>query len=107
MYSSLSENFPPFSSNLKLSSTILFSLEQSKICLLAKGYSKIFKSRKGDNFVEYCVTCPCGIHVGPTFDISHLVKFEVNIVKCQSVARKTQYMYKARVKPGNIYSAIV
>ena len=31
------ENFPPFSSNLKLSSANFFSLEESKICRLGKG----------------------------------------------------------------------
>ena len=30
--------FPPLSSNLKLSSTNFFSLEESKICRLGKGY---------------------------------------------------------------------
>ena len=36
------ENFPPFSSNLKLSSAKSFTLEESKICCLVKGYKLIF-----------------------------------------------------------------
>ena len=36
-FSTLSENFPPFLSNLKLSSAISQSLKESKICRLGKG----------------------------------------------------------------------
>ena len=37
MFSTLSEKFLPFSSNLKLSSANSFNLEESKICRLGKG----------------------------------------------------------------------
>ena len=37
MFSALSENFPPFSSNLKLLSVNSLSLEESKICHLGNG----------------------------------------------------------------------
>ena len=37
VFSTLLENFLPFSSNLKLSSANSFSLEESKICGLGKG----------------------------------------------------------------------
>ena len=33
------ENFPSFSSNLKLSSANSFNMEESKICCLGKGYT--------------------------------------------------------------------
>ena len=35
--STVLDNFPPFSSNLKLLSATSFSLEESKICCLGKG----------------------------------------------------------------------
>ena len=37
VFSTLLDNFLPFSSNLKLSSANSFSLEESKICHLGKG----------------------------------------------------------------------
>ena len=37
LFSTLLENFTPFSSNLKLSSANSFSLEESKICRFGKG----------------------------------------------------------------------
>ena len=37
MFSTLLDNFPPFSSNFELSSANSFSLEESNICFLVKG----------------------------------------------------------------------
>ena len=37
VFSTLLENYLPFSSNLKMSSANYFSLEESKICCLGKG----------------------------------------------------------------------
>ena len=39
VFSTLFENFQPFSFNLKLFSANSFSLEESKICCLEKGYT--------------------------------------------------------------------
>ena len=39
--STLLENFPPFLSNLKMSSANSFSLEESKICRLGKGFMQV------------------------------------------------------------------
>ena len=41
VFSTLLENFLPFSSNLKLSSANSFNLEESKICRLEKGQCNI------------------------------------------------------------------
>ena len=38
VFSTLLENFLPFSSNLELSSANSFSLEESKVCGLEKGF---------------------------------------------------------------------
>ena len=38
----VTENFMPFSSNLKLSSAKFFSSEESKICSLGKGYRELY-----------------------------------------------------------------
>ena len=43
-FSTLLDNFLPFSSNLKLSSANSLSLEQSKICRLGKGSLTILKT---------------------------------------------------------------
>ena len=44
MYSTFLENFKPSSRNLKLSSANSFTLEESKICHLGKGYSTTTQS---------------------------------------------------------------
>ena len=52
VFSTLLENFLPFSSNLKLFSASSFSLEESKICCLGKGYFIAFAVNKiGVNYV--------------------------------------------------------
>ena len=49
VFSTLLENFPPFSSNSNLSSATSFSLEESKICRLGKGvteFARLFQKQK-------------------------------------------------------------
>ena len=55
-FSAISENFPPFSSNLKLSSAFSFSFEESKICRLRQGEIRYDTSVKINYYLPYQFT---------------------------------------------------
>ena len=57
VFSALSEDFLPFSLNSKLSSANSFSLEESKICCLGKGYEGYDGSCYTIYIANYNLTC--------------------------------------------------
>ena len=57
VFSAALENSPPFSSNLKTSSAYSFSLEESKICRLRKGYGRSQNAVLGNGLISiFCQT---------------------------------------------------
>ena len=53
VFSTRLDNFLPFSSNFKLSSTNSFSLEESKICQLLMDYDKFFIKGKKSGYRHF------------------------------------------------------